>query len=131
MGDWHGYVVMEKPEVLTAGEWVTVLQALKQVLGRRDQSSMPAKRLHWRVSLNGRKVLLEGAFDLRDLDAEDLGRLCRYISEALDGKYTPAEVRSGLHEHVTVFGSGQRWRVSGAAARAAIAADRAEWEESE
>jgi hypothetical protein len=128
---WHGYVLMEKPAALTAGEWVTVLQALRGLLGRRNGSSMPARRLHWRVSLNGRKVLLEGAFDLRDLDVEDLGRLCRYISEALDGKYTPAQIGAGLSGNVRVLQSGLPWKVSGAAARAAIAANGAEWEESE
>jgi hypothetical protein len=126
---WHGYVLMEKPAALSAAEWLTVLTALKQVLGQRNQSSMPARRLHWRLSLNGRKVIFEGSFDVRNLDVEDLGRLCKYISVALEGKYTPAQIRAGLRGHVTVLGSGKRWVASRAAARAVLRAAPEEWED--
>jgi hypothetical protein len=131
MSVWHGYVVLEKPAVLTGAEWRTVLEALSAVLGKADASSMPAKRLHGRLSLDGTRVLLEAAFDERDLDAEDLGRLCKYVSVALSGKYTPAEVREGLRGHVTLFSAGGDWAASGSAARAYLRAHAQEWEPGE
>lgn len=123
----HCYVLLEKPPALTGAEWRTVLVALARVLDKRGESSMPAKRLHSRLSQDGSRVLLEGVFDLADLDAEDLTRLCKYISVALGGKYTPVQVRDGLRGRVTVFG-GATWLSRGAAARARLAAEGSEWE---
>jgi hypothetical protein len=124
---WHGYVLVEKPAALTMNEWSTVLQALRSVWDKRAESSQPAERLHWRWSLDRSKVLVEAVFDARDLDAEDLGRLCKYVSVALGGKYTPAQVREQLRERVTVFCAGDRWEWSGAAARAHLMVNAADW----
>jgi hypothetical protein len=124
----HTYVLLEKPPALSEAEWRTVLQALVRVLGQRGASSMPAKRAHYALSLDGSKVLLEGVFDLADLDPDDLTRLCKYVSTALDNKYTPAQVREGLRDRVTVF-QGATWRDRGAAARARMRAEREEWED--
>jgi len=126
----HAYVLLDKPAVLTMQEWQTVIEALVGVLDKRGPSSMPAKRLHSAVSLDQTKILLEGMFDLADLDPEDVGRLCRYVSEALEGKYSPEQVRQGILGHVTVYG-GATWRERGDAARAAKGAAREEWEEDE
>jgi len=124
----HAYALLEKPAVLTMQEWRTVVEALVGVLDRRGPSSMPAKRVHYAVSLDKTKILLEGVFDLADLDPQDLTRLCRYISEALDGKYTPEQLREGVLGHVTVY-AGATWRERGNAARAAKAATPEEWED--
>jgi len=126
----HTYVLLDKPAMLTLAEWRTVVEALVGVLDRRGASSMPAKRVHYAASKDQTKILLEGIFDLADLDPQDVTRLCRYISEALDGKYTPEQVRQGVLGHVTVY-AGATWRERGDAARAAKAAAREEWEEDE
>jgi hypothetical protein len=124
----HLYVLLAKPPLLTDAEWRTVLQALVRVLDKRGASSMPARRVHWARSQDGGKVILEGFFARADLDPQDLSRLCAYVSEALRGAYTPAQVREGLRDRVTVFG-GATWRQRGDAARAAKAAAREEWED--
>jgi len=124
----HLYVLFEQPAALSGAQWGTVLEQLVRVLDKRGASSMPARRVHYARSRDGSKVLLEGVFDLRDLDAEDLTRLCKYVSAALGGEYAPEEVREELRGRVTVF-EGDNWRQRGDAAREAKAAAREVWED--
>ena len=74
---WHGYLLLDKPPALTGAEWQTVATALAGILGRRDESGDPSRRLQWRLSTDGSKVLFEAVLDTRDLDVQDLSRLCR------------------------------------------------------
>jgi len=131
MANWHGYVLLKKPAALSADEWLKVLLALKKRLGKADDDPQPARRLHWRLSADNSVVLIEAVFDTADLDATDTKRLCKYISEALDGKYTPLQVRTALQNNVTVFGKDRPWLESRATAVAAISAEKATWESDE
>jgi hypothetical protein len=125
---WHGYVVMKKPAGLDAAAWVDVCQALRGILGRAQLDRQPARRLHWRFSLDGTEVLLEAVFDPADLDVENLTRLCTYISQALGGSLSPAEVRQAMRGNFIVLSGGLPWSASGNAARAYLSESRSGWE---
>jgi hypothetical protein len=126
---WPGYVLLRKPASVSEVDWGIVLQALKQQLGRREGSSRPNWRLHWRLSLDGHKAIIEGMFDLGDLDPQDLTRFCRLVSEALDGRLTPGEVRAAFGGSVRVFAQGQPWSHSNSMARSYMAQALEEWED--
>ena len=128
---WHGYIVMVKPAVLAMAEWMTVLWALRPIFDQRAVSQQPCERLHWRFSLDRDAILIEAVFDLADLDVEDLARLCKYISVALGGKYSPVQVRDALRERVTLFSAGDLRRVSLAAAKAYLQSNAGDWESGE
>jgi len=127
--EWHGYVLIERPAALTAGQWRTVLLALYRVLNRRADHPLPSHRLHYRLSLDRNAVILEADFEDQDLDVEDLQRLPRYVSEALDGAFTPAQCRQGLRGHVTLFGARRPWSESLSGVHGYLRANGAEWEE--
>lgn len=140
MTEWQGYILLEKPGALSMGQWRTVLVCLYRVLNHRAAHPQPAHRLHYRLSRDSTKVILEAEFEAVDLEIEDLARLPAYISNALDGAYTPAQVRSAMRNKITIWGSGstappsgrrEAWMVSGAECRAYLAANRGEWEPEE
>lgn len=126
---WHGYLLLEKPGALTGMEWRAVLEALREALNAYPDAPQPAYRLHARLSLAGDKVLVEAAFDPRDVNIEDLTRLPAYISNVVP-RFTPEQVRGAMREHVRLMGGTTEtaWKTSADAARAYIAANRAEWE---
>ena len=127
--DWHGYILIEKPPALTMAQWRDVLLALYRVLDNRADDPQPCNRLHYRLSLDKTKVLIETAFDDADLDIEDLSRLPRYISNALDGVYTPAQCRDALRNYITIATGG--WDASRRKVLAYLKANAAEWEPAE
>lgn len=128
MGTWEGYALLKKPTILSMADWRTVLVALWRLLGKADDDPMPSRRLHYRLNNAGDAVIVQATFDIADLDPNDLTRLCKYISNALGGKYTPAQVRTALQNNVTVWQLNKPRLVSGDAARAYLAANAAEWE---
>jgi len=77
---WRGYVLIEKPAAVSLKQWPDVTGRLQEILGKQNQASMPAERMHWRWNLAHSAVLLEASFDVRDLDEKDAGRLGKYIS---------------------------------------------------
>jgi hypothetical protein len=109
-------------------DWQTVLLALYRILGKRDDSDMPSDKLHWRFSNDKTKIIIQAHFDELDLDPTNLTRLCKYISDALGGKYTPAQVKTALVNNVTVWQLNKPRMVSGEAARAYLKANAGEWE---
>jgi len=109
-------------------QWRTVLLALYRVLNHQPAHPQPAHRLHYRLSSDETQVIVEAEFDRADVDVEDLARLPAYISNALDGAFTPAQVRDAMRNRVTVWGSGRPWMQSGDACRQYLAEHCAEWQ---
>ncbi len=122
---WHGYALLVKPSVLSMQDWRTVLLALYRVLDGSSDDLMPSRRLHYRLSSDNMKVIVEACFEAGNLG---LDRLAQYLSSALDGKYTPAQCLAGLKDNVEIFRPNEPRMLSGDAARAYLAANKAEWE---
>ncbi|MBN2303072.1 MAG: hypothetical protein JXQ72_01255 [Anaerolineae bacterium] len=118
MAMWHGYVLIEKPPALTGQEWRDVLVRLRAVLNHLPDSRQPAHRLHTRLRPDGGAVILEAAFEARDLDIEDLARLPTYIA-AVVPRFTVEQVRDAMRQYITIQGgtTDAAWRASQAAAR--------------
>jgi len=129
MTNWHGYILLEKPAALTMPQWADVLTALYPIFNKSSDHQQPANRLHYRLSLDNTKVLIEATFHIADLDIQDLNRLAKYIATALGGAYTPAQVRTAMANHITLWRVNQAWALSGDDARAHLAANSAQWEE--
>jgi len=128
MANWHGYILLEKPAALTMAQWRDVLTALYPIFNTSPDDAQPANRLHYRLSLDNTKALIEATFDTTDLDIHDLNRLAKYISDALAGAYTPAQVRTAMATHITLWRLNEPWALSGNAARAYLAANAAQWQ---
>lgn len=131
MSDWHGYILLDKPAALSVPQWAAAATALASVLGRAQGDHQPAKRMQARRRLDNQAVIFEALLDDRDLDVNNLTRLCKYIADALSGAFTPTQVRTGLQSRLTIFGGlSATWPQSGTAARAFLSANSAAWESS-
>lgn len=100
---WHGYILIEKPQALTSGEWFDVLVRLRTVLDTLSDDWNVARRLHWRLSNAGDKVIICAGFNSDDINIEDLSRLPRYIQVVIP-RFTVEQVRDAMRDHITVFG---------------------------
>jgi len=131
MGTWSGYILLQKPAILPAADWQTVLIALRAILGKRDDSDMPSERLHYRLSNDKSKVLIQATFDEDDLVPGDKTRLAKYVSNALAGKYTPTQCATALANNVTIYQPRKGREIGAAEVQAWLAANAAEWETAE
>jgi hypothetical protein len=64
---WRGYVLVEKPPVLSAVVWRAGWETEKAFLGVENQSPQPARRLHGRYNLAGSADIIEGVFEVEQL----------------------------------------------------------------
>lgn len=128
MAVWRGYVLLQKHPALTGAEWRAVLEALRQVLNHTSQAPWPAWKLHYRLSLDQTQIIFEAAFNRDDLDIQNLNRLAKYISQAVP-RFTPAQIAAAMRDLWLLFGGlNATYEESALAARAFIAANRADWE---
>ncbi len=111
------FVVLSKPPALSMANWQKALARLYQVLDRRMGAAQPCDRLHYRLSIDGARVLMHAQFDAADVTMDGVAD---QIQRALAPAYTLAQVRTALANNLEVM--------SHAEALAYIAANRAEWE---
>ncbi len=116
----HTYLLLTKPTALTAEQWQAVLDRLQRVLDRVPDAAQPSDRMHWRLSADGNSVVLQASFDPETIK---LASIAAYNSSAVDGKYTPAQIRTALANRVRVLDED--------GVRAYLAANRARWEAAE
>ncbi len=105
MADWHGYVLLEKPEPMPMNAWENALNGLLRPLDKAPNDPQPSRRLHTRTSLDGTKVIVESVFPEGRLQAIQANRAKQ-----------------------TRWAFGGIWMESGDACRAFLTDNIAEWE---
>ena len=115
--NYFGYVLLTKPAAITMAEWRTVLLALYPALNVNPDHPNPSHRLHYRLSLDNTRVIIQADFSDSDLTIDSLARTIR---AALGNRYTLAQVKAALANNVQ--------RMDHAAITAYLAASRADWE---
>ena len=63
MNEWHGYILLERPPELAAVAWGRERAVLRRALERFPRDPRPARRWHARLARDGRREIVEGAFD--------------------------------------------------------------------
>ncbi len=123
MAIWHGYILLEKPAVLTLGEWRTALVALRAAWNRVPDDPQPARRLHWRLSVDQTKIIMEASFDT---EVVNIGNAATVINGALP-QYTVAQITTSLQNNLTLWRVGKDRALSLNEALAYVDADRTAW----
>lgn len=70
MNLWWGYIVVSKKLIQLNSTWRDAVALFKGSLGKAETDPSPAKRLHWRESLDSKQVIFEGTLNLDVLDTE-------------------------------------------------------------
>lgn len=111
--DWDGYILINKPVEVSAGDWTTIKGRLSEVLGMSNLDSQPYKRYHTRV-LSSTSSLIVAHFDREALNL-DLHRFASYISGILGITLTNAV--SYFTDEITIWDVTKDWFTSGTSAK--------------
>ena len=128
MTQWHGYILIEQPEALTAKQWPDVMGALGARWNTTPNNPESWKRIAVRYSLDGSKAIVESNFDPADLVTTDEAKFASVVSIASKDVLLTAKAAATMFAgKVTVF-PGKTQAESAAACREYLAKNSKEWE---
>lgn len=127
MTTFHGYLLLKQPGTIALRDWAKLPLGLRTTaLNAKPDDPQPAKRLHHRTSLDGSEIILEAAFDERDLSPSDTTRLPKYLGDVMG--LPVLQVKGDIVGKVSVFAAGKDWDTGRRAALQYITANLANWE---